>query len=152
MKLAPKLLIIAVAIMVLPALMNAQCPGKCTGACVQTKADAFVKSVPEQMMYLMSTEKLAEMVDAGNKDFVIVDIRPPKHYEKGHIKGSMHIPLPMLVEKMDAIPDGKKVAVVCSMDTNSAFAVAVLAMNGHDAWIVEGGISGWEKLGRELVK
>ena len=152
MKLAPKLLIIAVAIMVLPAFMNAQCPGKCTGACVQTKADAFVKSVPEKMMFLMSAEHLAKMVDAGNKDFVILDIRPPQHYEKGHIKGSMNIPLPMLVEKMDAIPDGKKVAVVCSLDTNSAFAVVVLAMNGHDAWIVEDGISGWEKLGRELIK
>jgi rhodanese-related sulfurtransferase len=152
MRLAPKLLIIAVAVITLPALMNAQCPGKCTGACLQTKADAFVKSVPEQMMYLMSMEKLAEMVDAGNKDLVILDIRPPLHYEKGHIKGSMHIPLPMLVEKMETIPDGKKVAVVCSMDTNSAFAVAILAMNGHDAWIAEGGISGWEKLGREFVK
>jgi len=152
MKLASRLVIIAIAIMALPVFVNAQCTGKCDGTCLRTKADAFVKSVPENKMYLMSIEDLAEMVDAGKTEFVILDVRPTKNYENGHIKGAMNVPLPMVVNKMDSIPTGKKLAVVCSLDTNSAFAVAVLRMNGHDAWIVEGGIFAWEGLGRPLVK
>lgn len=152
MKLASRLIIIAVAIMVLPTFMNAQCTGKCDGTCLRTKAEAFVKSVPENEMYLMSVEDLAEMVDAGKSEFVILDIRPIKHYEGGHIKGAMNVPLPMVVSKLDSIPNGKKIAVVCALDTNSAFAVAVLRMNGRDAWIVEGGVFAWEGLGRPLVK
>lgn len=152
MRLALRLLIIAIAIMALPTFLNAQCTGKCDGTCLKTTAEAFVKSVPENEMYLISIESLAEMVDAGKTDFVILDIRPPKHYEAGHINGAMNVPLPMVVGKLDSIPSGKKIAVVCSLDTNSAFAVAVLRINGRDAWIVEGGAYAWEGLGRKLVK
>ncbi len=151
MKLAPKLLVVAVALMAMPALVSAQCGGKCSGACVIEKADEFVKSVPSSMMYLMSTDKLAEMIDAGKMHFTVLDIRPPQSYEKGHIKGAVNIPLPILVEKMKEIDKDKRINVVCTIDTNSAFAVAVLRMNGYNAWIVEGGVPGWEKSGRPLV-
>jgi rhodanese-related sulfurtransferase len=152
MKLAPKLLIIAVAVMAVPALMNAECPGKCSGACVMEKGDAFVKSVPENMMFLMPSEKIAEMIDAGKMHFMVLDIRPPKSYSEGYIEGSMNIPLTTLVEKMNSIPKDKRIAVVCTIDTNSAFAVAVLRMNGYNAWVVEGGIPGWQNSGFPLVK
>jgi rhodanese-related sulfurtransferase len=152
MKSAPKFLVIAIAVMALPALMNAQCGSKSMSTSVMDKADTFVKSVPENMMYLLSADKLAGMIESGKTDFVVLDVRPPKYYEAGHIKGAMNIPLTMLVAKMDKIPRDKKVAVVCTMDTNSAFAVAVLQMHGYDAWIVEGGIPGWENSGRPLVK
>lgn len=152
MQLRPKLLIIAVAIMALPALMSAQCGEKCSGTCVLEKADTFVKTVPENMMYLISVEKLADMIESGKTDFVVLDIRPPQYYEAGHIKGATNIPLTVLVKKMNTISKDKTVAVVCTMDTNSAFAVAVLQMNGYNAWIVEGGIPGWENSGRPLVK
>jgi rhodanese-related sulfurtransferase len=152
MRLAPKWLIFAVAIMALPALVNAQCGHKCSGTCVLEKADTFVKSVPENMMYLISVEKLAAMIESGKTDFVVLDVRPPKYYEAGHIKGAMNIPLTMLIEKMNTVSKDKTVAVVCTMDTNSAFAVAVLQMNGYNAWIVEGGIPSWENSGRPLVE
>jgi rhodanese-related sulfurtransferase len=152
MKLAPRLLIVAVAIMAIPAFVNAQCGGKCSGACVLEKADAFVKSVPDNMMYLVSIEKLADMIEAEKTDYVVLDVRPTKSYEAGHIKGSINIPLPTLIDKMGNVSKDKKVAVVCTIDTNSAFAVAVLQMNGYDAWIVDGGIPGWQNSGRPLVK
>jgi rhodanese-related sulfurtransferase len=152
MRLVGKLGIIAIVFMALPALLNAECPGGCPGDCVTEEADAFLKSVPENMMYLMSADKLAEMIDAGKMHFMVLDVRPPQSYEKGHIQGSMNIPLPMLVEKMNSIPKDKRISVVCTIDTNSAFAVAVLRMNGYNAWIVEGGIPGWEQSGRSLVK
>ena len=152
MKLASRFLVVAVAIMAIPAFVDAQCGGQCSGMCVIEKADAFVKSVPDNMMYLVSVEKLADMIEAGKTDYVVLDVRPTKSYEAGHIKGSINIPLPTLIDKMGNVSKDKKVAVVCTLDTNSAFAVAVLQINGYDAWIVDGGIPGWENSGRPLVK
>lgn len=152
MKLASKLLVVTLALFVLPALLSAQCTDKCAGSCLKKAAEEFVKSVPGNEMFLMSVESLVEMVDGGENDYVILDIRPPKQYAAGHIEGAMNIPLPMLVEKLDSVPIDKKIAVVCSLDTNSAFAVAVLRMHKRNSWIVEGGIYAWEGLGRELVK
>ncbi|MGD8979525.1 MAG: rhodanese-like domain-containing protein [candidate division WOR-3 bacterium] len=152
MKLAPKLLVLTVLAMTLPAFMNAECPGKCSGSCVAEQADTFVKSVPENLMYLMPQGKLADMIDAGKMHFMVLDIRPPQSYEKGHIEGSVNIPLPTLIDKIGEIPKDKRINVVCTIDTNSAFAVAMLRMMGYNAWIVEGGVPGWEDTGRPLVK
>jgi rhodanese-related sulfurtransferase len=152
MKLASKLLVVTLAVLVLPALISAQCTDKCAGSCLKKAAEEFVKSVPGSEMFLISVESLAEMVDGGKNDYIILDIRPPKHYATGHIEGAVNIPLPMLVEKLASVPTDKKIAVVCSLDTNSAFGVAVLRMHKRNAYIVEGGVYAWEGLGRELVK
>jgi rhodanese-related sulfurtransferase len=127
-------------------------PAMVRGADMGEKADMFLKAVPGNMMYLMSAKDLAAALDAGKVDLVVLDIRPPEHYNNGHIKNALHIPMTMIIEKMDKIPKDKKIAVVCAMDTNSAFAVAILRLYGYDAWIVEGGVPGWVKMGKPLVK
>lgn len=152
MRSAMRLLVIGAAVMLIPYFAQAQCPGKCEGDCLRAAADSFARSVPENKMFLMSVEDLARMVDEGDTGLVILDVRPAQLYAKGHIKGSMSVPLPMIVEQMDAVSTKKKVAVVCSIDTNSAFAVAILRMHGRDAWIVDGGVIGWEGSGRELIR
>lgn len=152
MKLLSKLLVVTLAVFVMPALLSAQCTDKCAGSCLKKAAEEFAKSVPGNEMFLMSIEGLAELVDGGENNYVILDIRPPKYYAAGHIEGAMNIPLPMLVEKLNSVPTDKKIGVVCSFDTNSAFGVAVLRMHKRNAWIVEGGVNAWKGLGRELVK
>jgi len=135
----------------LPYVLYADCPGKCSGNCMSEKAGAFVKSVPENMLYLISVEDVAMALEQG-EDMVVLDVRPSDHYSKGHIEGSLNVPLPKLVDHIEKVPKGKKLAVVCTMDTNSAFAVAILQMHGYDAWILQGGVPGWEEAGQSLVK
>ncbi len=47
----------------------------------------------------------------GGKNPVFVDVRDVFVYEKSHIKGAMHIPLELLAEQMNTIPDNRTVIV-----------------------------------------
>jgi rhodanese-related sulfurtransferase len=135
----------------LPYMLYGDCGKQCGGNCMGDKADAFVQSVPENMMYLISAEDVAAALENGD-DIAVIDIRPSDHYNNGYINGSLNIPLPALVDQIKMVPEGKKLVVVCTLDTNSAFAVAILQMHGYDAWIMQGGVPGWEDAGESLVK
>lgn len=131
--------------------------GALAGCCraageLEEKAEQFVGSVPGNMFFLMPVKDLISALEAKDAKLVVLDIRPPAHYNNGHIKGALHIPLPTLVKNMKKLPADKTIAVVCAMDTNSAFAVAVLRMCGYDACIVDGGVPGWVKMGMPLEK
>jgi len=116
------------------------------------KADSFLKSLPEKNLLLMDMQEVIDAVDAGDDSMVIVDVRPASAYDAGHIPDSINVPFPELVPNMDMVPTDKKIAVVCTYDTNSAFAVSVMRIIGdRDAWVVVGGVPAWEEAGRELV-
>jgi rhodanese-related sulfurtransferase len=116
------------------------------------KADAFLMSLVDNSLLLMEMQELIDAVDAGDESVVIVDVRPATLYDAGHIPDSINAPFPELVPNMDLVPTDKKIAVVCTFDTNSAFAVSVMRIFGdRDAWVVVGGVPAWEEAGRELV-
>lgn len=116
------------------------------------EADAFFMSLPENNLLLMEMQDLIDAVDAGDESIVIVDVRPAAGYDSGHIPDSINVPFPVLIPNMDMVPEDKKIAVVCTFDTNSAFAVAAMRIFGErDAWVVVGGVPAWEEAGRELV-
>ncbi|NYT02198.1 MAG: rhodanese-like domain-containing protein [Methanosarcinales archaeon] len=114
-------------------------------------ADEFMMSLPDSGFYLMEVEDLIAMVEAEDEGFMILDVRPADSYAAGYIPGSVNIPDPELIARMDEVPADKMIAVVCQLDTNSAFAVAMLRVFGdRDAWIVNGGVTAWEDAGKEL--
>jgi len=115
-------------------------------------ADSFLKSVPQNKLWLISVAELKTLIEEKGDSLFILDVRPDFMYKNGHIPGSVNVPLPTLVDNLNQIPKDKTVAVVCSLDTNSAFAVSVLQMLGYEAWIVEGGVPGWVKTGSPLEK
>ncbi|BER91882.1 rhodanese-like domain-containing protein [Thermatribacter velox] len=115
-------------------------------------ADSFLKSVPQNKLWLISVAELKALIEEKGDSLFILDVRPDFMYKNGHIPGSVNVPLPTLIDNLNQIPKDKTVAVVCSLDTNSAFAVSVLQMLGYEAWIVEGGVPGWVKTGSPLEK
>jgi len=114
-------------------------------------ADEFMMSLPDNGFYLLPMEDLIAKVEAEEEGFMILDVRPAELYAAGHIPGSINIPDPELVSRMSEVPADTMIAVVCQLDTNSAFAVAMLRVFGdYDAWIVSGGVPAWEAAGKEL--
>ncbi len=116
------------------------------------KADAFMMSLIDNSLLRMEMQEVIDAVDAGDESMVIVDVRPASLYDAGHIPDSINVPFPEMVQKMDMVPTDKKIAVVCTYDTNSAFSVAVMRIFGdRDAWVVVGGVPAWQEAGREFV-
>ncbi|UEC42804.1 MAG: Rhodanese-like domain protein [Methanothrix sp.] len=116
-----------------------------------TKADAFLKSLIDNELFLMEMQELIDAVDAGDEGLIILDVRPVG-YDEAHIPGSINVPFTELVPDMEMVPADKKIAVVCTFDASSVFSVSVLRIFGdRDAWVVVNGIPGWLEAGRELV-
>jgi len=113
--------------------------------------DKVLKMAPDKAYYRVGLEDLKSIVDSQTPGLMILDVRPQKAYEMGHILGSLNIPLPMLVEKMSLIQPDTVIYVVCQVDTNAAFAVLTLRVMGYDAYVVPGGVPAWKDKGYPLT-
>lgn len=82
---------------------------------------------------------------------VLLDVREPDEWQAGHVAGAVHIPLADLPARLDELPAGGRLVVVCRSGVRSARAVAWLAQNGHDALNLDGGMVAWAAAGREMV-
>ncbi|MDD4162578.1 MAG: rhodanese-like domain-containing protein [Methanothrix sp.] len=147
-----KTIVVILAVLILvPSMLAA---GQETSPNYMLKADEFMKDMIDNGLYLISVSDVINATENETEmaSWVILDVRPEAGYASGHIPNSMNIPFTNIVSDMDAVPSDKKIAVVCTYDTNSAFAVAMLRVFGdRDAWIVQGGIPAWQEAGKELA-
>ena len=81
---------------------------------------------------------------------VVLDVREPAEWERGHIEGAVHIPLALLPLRHTELP-AAQMLVVCRIGARSAQAVAWLQQQGHDAVNLAGGLLDWEAAGRPMV-
>lgn len=76
----------------------------------------------------VNVDKVRELVENGD---VIIDVREPHEYEKGHIKGAKNVPLSELRERMNEIPKDKPVYLHCRSGQRSYNAVLALQNAGY---------------------
>ena len=72
-----------------------------------------------------------EIGDLDDSHF-LVDVRSAGEVKKGTIKGSVHIPLPELRDRLNEVPKDKKIVVFCQSGQRSYFASRVLALHGYE--------------------
>ncbi len=85
---------------------------------------------------------------AGQDGLIILDVRQPAEWRKGHVPGARHIPGAELMKRHGEVPKGKLVAVYCASGYRSAVAASVLKAQGHtQVCNVLGGFTAWKKLG-----
>ena len=84
-------------------------------------------------------------------DAVLLDVREDDEWAAGHAPTAVHIPMTTLADRLDEIPDGEPVYVLCRNGGRSARVAQYLNGNGWDAVNVDGGMMVWQALGRPLV-
>jgi NADPH-dependent 2,4-dienoyl-CoA reductase/sulfur reductase-like enzyme len=75
----------------------------------------------------VNVDRVRELVESGQ---VIVDVREPSEYARGHIKGASNIPLSQLRERMGEIPKDRPVYVHCRTGQRSYNATLALQNSG----------------------
>jgi len=94
-----------------------------------------------------------EAMSAGNPDFVLLDVRSPALFSKGHVPGAINLPHGKIVEaKMAGFAPGTVFVTYCAgPHCNGAHRGAIrLARLGRPVKIMPGGITGWLDEGFEL--
>lgn len=81
---------------------------------------------------------------------VVIDVRMPDEYVKGHVPGAVLIPLPELGQRIDEVPAGEQVYVICAVGGRSLTAAQALNNAGRDTVSVAGGTRAWVAEGRPV--
>ena len=101
----------------------------------------------------VSPQQATLLVNRSNG--VFVDIRDKKEFDKGHIPGSMNIPLAQLktqIRKLSKYKD-KPVIAVCKMGQQASEAVKQLEQEGFtEVSRMAGGLAEWDAQGLPLSK
>ena len=92
---------------------------------------------------------------AGQKDFVILDVRTPGEFSEGHLSGAMNVDLlaPNFAAHLSAQDRGKTYLVYCRTGNRSTKAVHTMEQLGfRSVYHMVNGILGWEKKGLTLSR
>lgn len=92
-----------------------------------------------------------QLPDPLPEGLTVLDVREPAEWAQAHVPGSVHIPLMDLPARVDELPTGGQLLVVCAVGARSARAVQFLVQHGHDAVNLDGGLVEWQSAGRTLV-
>ncbi len=98
--------------------------------------------------------ELKKMVSQNGKDPtpLIIDVREPNEFKKGHITEAQLIPLRQLAKKGDTLPQDQPIVLICRIGRRSRLAGGILKDLGYEqVYILQGGILAWEAAGYPLA-
>jgi rhodanese-related sulfurtransferase len=97
----------------------------------------------------------ADAVRLINKGALVIDVRKPEEFEKGHIVNARNVPLEQMQKGDDAINKQKSkiLLAVCADGSTSGRAAGHLRKTGYEnAFSLKGGLAGWRADNLPLVK
>lgn len=84
-------------------------------------------------------------------DHVLVDVRTIGEFVSGHIPNALNIPLDQLARRLDEIPQGKPVVVVCATGNRSRTGADILVRGGYaEVYNLKGGTLAWQLSGGKV--
>lgn len=86
----------------------------------------------------------------GRDDVLLLDVRTPAEYERGHIEGTVHIPLDVLRENLEKLDRSKPLYVNCQSGLRSYLACRTLTQKGFECYNLAGGYRLYETATRDM--
>ena len=74
-----------------------------------------------------------------DEGITLLDTRTPKEFSQGHVEGFTNIPVDELRERIEEVPVGKPVYVICQSGLRSYIATRILEGLGYEAYNFAGG-------------
>ncbi len=106
--------------------------------------NSLSENIVSSSQTVVDSEELANRL-ADEEDLYLLDVRQPDELLKSKIDGSVNIPLAEIFQPngMDDIPTDKPVVVICGSGNRATIASYMLAQEGIDFQILEGGMNSW---------
>lgn len=96
----------------------------------------------------VTPEEAVALVAAGTR---LIDVREQDEWDAGHAPEASLFPLSELQSRVDELPEGERLLVVCHSGMRSMRATAWLRSEGYDAVNVIGGMVAWTHAGGALT-
>ncbi len=96
---------------------------------------------------LISQQELIQRIQE-KKEMVLIDVRTPGEFSRGHIPGAINIPHTELTARLKEIPKskGKEVVLYCESGVRAGIAEQILRKSGMSNLLhLEGDMSAWRK-------
>ncbi len=94
----------------------------------------------------LSPEELREFRRRHGEDqYLLLDVRQPGEYRRGHLPGALLIPLPELEGRLDELDRQKTTVAYCAIGGRSRAAAELMAGRGFgEVYSLKGGIKAWQ--------
>jgi hydroxyacylglutathione hydrolase len=80
-------------------------------------------------------------------DWLVLDVRSPQEWEKGHVPGARHLFLGDLATGVATLDRGRRIAVYCDSGYRASIAASFLRARGYDVSNVPGSWEAWTACG-----
>jgi rhodanese-related sulfurtransferase len=84
---------------------------------------------------------------AVDESTFLLDVREDDEWQAGHAPAAVHVPMGQIVGRLDEVPAGVPIAVICRVGSRSAQVAEYLSRLGRDAANVDGGMVAWARAG-----
>lgn len=93
----------------------------------------------------LSIEELTTFLKSNTTE--LIDVRPTREFEAGHIPGAISIPITNLKEMLASLPKDKKIIAYCRGPycVYATEAVELLQEQGFTAYLLEAGVQDWKQ-------
>jgi len=104
----------------------------------------------------ISPEALKKLIESGDSTILVVDVQPKEAYVLGHIKGAINFPWASDLKNAGDLPRDKTLVLYC--DCTHEEDSQDVATQLKEKWgythikLLEGGWSGWQRLGYPIEK
>ena len=101
---------------------------------------------PGEPYYRVDSNEASSMLETDPDNTVVVDVRRDDEWVTGHVSGAIHVPIDDLSDRIDQVPQDKKVLFICAAGVRSGLACEVAASMGYDAenlYNIEDGTPAW---------
>ncbi len=75
---------------------------------------------------------------------LVLDVREPHEFERGHIPGAVNLPLGQLRSRLAELPTDRKLLVYCQVGQRAYYATRLLAQRGFAPALLSGGYRTWQ--------
>ena len=127
-----------------------------TGGCEYITGEATDTTSPDSRLYDVTAVAAWDIIqeNAGNPDFIILDVRTPEEYQEGHLNQAINIDYysEEFRERLEALDKEKTYLVYCRSGRRSAAAIDLMTeLNFREVYHASGGFLEWEAEGFPVV-